>query len=362
MLKKNFILLIRPVINATIAATSLAIGLLIAEWLVRTYIPSPDYGGGIRPAFYSNLFEYDENLGWRGVPNLRTAYFSKDFHVTVSHDPSGYRNISPPYITGKNNFLLLGDSYAWGWGVEDNQTATAVFNSKNKKLHLYNLGIAGYGTDQEFIGLQKHLALNPGSRYKGAILLFYMNDLDDISSAERYGYPKPYYIYDEKNQLVLANIPTPRKSVPQDILVTEKPSPNHWSQKIQLINFAGKVIFEKLKPASPDEKKIITDRENSSIDLATKILDGIKKFCMPKKMFFHVVFLMTADTEKHEQELLVKLSEELAKKNIGYSFFYSKKFPRTDLWLDAHYTPYGQALLAEHIAEVIDENMQPSKQ
>lgn len=350
-------------INGIITVCSLTAVLLMAEWIVRVYFPTPNYGGGIRPAFYSNLFEYDDLLGWRGVPNLKTPYFSKDFRIHVSHDPHGYRNISPPFIAGKSNYLLLGDSYAWGWGVEDNETAAAVFNEQHPHKNLYSLGIAGYGTDQELLALHKQLAAQPGHDYRGVILLFYMNDFDDIAAAERYGYPKPRYIYADNSSPTLTNIPVPRKKIPQDIPVTEKPTPETWEQNIQLYNLfertIAEVIFKPETQYSDASQKVITADEQHTIKLANSLIQEINKVCAHKRMFFHVVFLMTQDTQEHNAVLLHALADSLSANNIKHSFFYSRKFPRTDLWLDAHYTPYGQKLLARHIADVVSNNETP---
>jgi hypothetical protein len=359
MLRALIPCLLRITTNIAITVASLIVGLLLAEWLVRMYMPSPDYGGGIRPAFYSSLFEYDEQLGWRGVANLTTPYFSKDFHITVTHDSAGYRNISSPYKPEASNYLLLGDSYAWGWGVEDDQTATAVFNANNKGSNMYNLGIAGYGTDQEYIALLKYLQSYQNYAYKGAILMFYINDLDDISSAERYGYPKLYYIHDEQDHLILKNVPVPRKTVAQDIPVTVEPPQESWSQKSELFNFAAKQIVNYFFSAEKNTDEVkkpnleLTPEEKNKIHLAASILANIKNTCKERDMFLHVVFLITNDTKGHDRELIYTLTNQLDEKDIEHSSFYSRAFPRTDLWLDAHYTPYGQALLADHIAKVI---------
>ena len=96
--------------------------------------------------------------------------------------------------------------------------------------------------------------------------------------------------------------------------------------------------------------------------LTAAIIEDMKKYCATVNMEFHVVFLITQNTDAQPATRISELAKQLGQSNIPHSFFYSRAFPRTDLWLDTHYTPYGQALLAEHIAEVIDENMQPTKQ
>jgi hypothetical protein len=210
---------------------------LLGEGFVRFFSPCPDYGGGIRPAFYSNLFEYDALLGWKGVRNLSTPYYSKDFRVHVSHDADGYRNIYPPYAEGKKNILLLGDSYAWGWGVNDDETAAAVFTSKHPSMNMYSLGLAGYGTDQEWLSLQRYIEQHPNYHYRKVILLFYANDFDDNAATERYAYPKPAFSL-VGGSLQLTNVPVPHKVVEQSIPVDFfPPELEGWDKHLQIFNF-----------------------------------------------------------------------------------------------------------------------------
>ncbi len=347
--------LILVVKNLTAVVIGFVVALLLAEVLVRLFSPHPDYGGGIRPAFYSNLFEYDELLGWSGVKNLSTPYYSKDFHVTVSHDADGYRNIYPAYVAGKKNYLLLGDSYAWGWGVEDNETAAAVFSQKNTDKNLYSLGIAGYGTDQEWLSLQQFLEQHPTYQYQGVILEFYFNDFDDNAATERYAYPKPAFIA-SGDELRLTNVPVPYKEVEQSIPVTEIPEPNDWSSHIQLLNFIAHnvsgLVNRIRKHDEHRDVSVIQERIREKIRLSSQLLEAIKKYCEERGMFFHVVILQTQDTQDENLAAINALSDELTRKQVDHSTFKSRYFPSTDLWLDAHLNPYGQALLADHIEAV----------
>jgi len=352
-------------VNAAIVITSLAAALLFAEWIVRTYMPSPDYGGGKRPALYSHLFEYDALVGWKGVPNVHSPYFSKDFKVTINHDAFGYRNISPPYIANKKNYLMLGDSYGWGWGVEDNETAAAVFNKENSGVNLYSMGTPGYGTDQEYLAMQEFLTKHPDYKYQGVILLFYYNDFENNAAAESYRYPKPLFHLNEQQELSLQNIPVPQKNIAQDAVIDVEPHQENRLSRSQLFNFfIYNIIPLIIRSDHVDEKKAfdeaqkVSDQEKSNQILTAAIISDMAKYCTERGIDFHVTFLLTQNTDLHPATLISGLANQLAKKNIEQSFFYSRKFPRTDLWLDTHYTPYGQALLADHIMDVIASKKQ----
>lgn len=355
---RSFVSWLNVVISNCVAMLiGLVLALLLAEFIVRMFSPHPDYGGGIRPAFYSNLFEYDELLGWRGVKNLSTPYYSKDFHVTVSHDADGYRNIYPAYVEGKKNYLLIGDSYAWGWGVEDDETAAAVFSRNNPDKNLYSLGIAGYGTDQEWLSLQQFLKKYPQYQYQGVILEFYFNDFDDNAETERYAYPKPAFIASGE-ELRLVNVPVPYRKVEQNIPVTEIPVPNDWSSHIQLLSFITHNVAGLInRIRKHDEHRgvsVIQEKTHEKIRFSAQLLAAIKKYCDDRGIFFHAVILQTQDTQDESLAAIKALSGELERRQVGHSVFKSRYLPSTDLWLDAHLNPYGQALLADHIEEVTE--------
>ena len=355
--KKNRILeLLRALlINTTLVFSSLAISLLLAEWAIRVWMPCPDYGVGKRPALRNGLFMYDPELGWKGTPNAQSEYISKDFMVYVAHDALGYRNQSPPFVANKKNILLLGDSYGWGWGVEDNETAAAVFNQKNSTANLYNLSVPGYGTDQEWLTLQRFIEQHPNNHYDDVVLLLYYNDLEDNIATERYSYPKPMF-QAASNVLQLTNVPVPHIE-PEAVSITEPPPERTWSQKSQLLNFVfdnlGKIIFSTQHSQDTVAQFTPTDTEQYAIAMTEKLLQSIQEFCRVRNTRFHVVFLMTINTDEKPAMLVHQLSTRLQRDGIAYSFYYSKKFPRTDLWLDTHYTPYGQKLLAKHIEKVL---------
>ncbi|MEZ5494617.1 MAG: hypothetical protein R3E61_08595 [Pseudomonadales bacterium] len=61
---------------------------------------------------------------------------------------------------------------------------------------------------------------------------------------------------------------------------------------------------------------------------------------------------MTINTDDKPAALINTLATQLEKRKLA-TLLLQQNFPRTDLWLDTHYTPYGQKLLAEHISSAI---------
>ena len=52
-------------------------------------------------------------------------------------------------FTKRPGIAVLGDSHAMGWGVNDDETFSAVLEKKIDKP-VYNLAVSGYGTIREF--------------------------------------------------------------------------------------------------------------------------------------------------------------------------------------------------------------------
>jgi hypothetical protein len=185
------------------AALSLLLALGVAEITLRLFFKS-------RFAMVQDernlLYRYDTQLGWFPIPNSRDRVrASRTF--TVAHNRNGFRDAEPK-ATHQPGIVFLGDSYTWGFDVEASERFTDLLQSRHPEWSVYNFGISGFGTDQEYLLLQQYFdAYKP----KVVFLVFCCeNDDDDNSSNMRYGgYYKPYCTT-INNQLRLNGIPVPR--------------------------------------------------------------------------------------------------------------------------------------------------------
>ncbi len=182
--------------------------LTAGEIAVRILSPCAVYGAR-EEAPQKAIYQYDARLGWRGRPNATGHFAGYDFAVRVHLDSHGYRTPSPPATAGKRNLVLIGDSVAWGWGVEDEQTAAAVLQRRHPEWNLYNLAAPGYGTDQQYLALQEFCALpKPAPIDRFLLLLYTANDFDDVGATSRYSFPKPRFRL-RNGALQLTNVPVP---------------------------------------------------------------------------------------------------------------------------------------------------------
>lgn len=83
--------------------------------------------------------------------------------------------------------MFLGDSLTFGWGVEATATFPCVV-SLRLGFEAENWGVAGYGTDQEWLTFRREIE---GRSVEAIVVTYSPNDLHEVLSGWRYGRPKP---------------------------------------------------------------------------------------------------------------------------------------------------------------------------
>src|SRR5262249_42942938 len=145
-------------------------------------------------------------LGWFPVANsIIQMRASCDF--TATHNSQGFRD-REHRASPTPKILFLGDSFVWGYDVQDSERFTDRLKANHPEWDVWNCGVGGYGTDQEFLLLSRCFDLTKPQ----VVFLLFCTETDhfDNSSNVRYGgYYKPYYTL-AGNQLELHGVPVPR--------------------------------------------------------------------------------------------------------------------------------------------------------
>lgn len=159
------------------AVSALCIGL--AELVVRRLaerreVTRPD---GERKALF-NPYRPDASLSYALRPGWSGVHQGPDFRVRVDVNPLGMRWVerTAEKLAGAQRVLLLGDSLAFGWGVEYDASFAARLE-RAARVEVLDAAVPGYSADQHWIYLRERgFALAPDL----ILLAASTNDVDDL--------------------------------------------------------------------------------------------------------------------------------------------------------------------------------------
>ncbi|MBR1121060.1 SGNH/GDSL hydrolase family protein [Bradyrhizobium lablabi] len=265
-------------------------------------------------------YRYDAELGWTAIPgSASTATNART--VAVRHNSLGLRDeeFAPD---GKPTILFLGDSFVWGLDAEPHERFSELLKPRIPSHRILAAGISGYGTDQEYLLLQK---LWPQVKPAIVVLVFCtMNDRGDNSTNIRYeGYHKPYFVTAADGSLELKGQPVPLSRLQYINEVW-------WVRNIWLGRLANAVYLKirhpKLEVPDPTER----------------LVDSIAEFVSSKGAKFFVGLQAT------DKELI----EHLQARNIPFVNLEGAPFyPGASV--GGHWTPEGQKVVADRLFDLL---------
>jgi lysophospholipase L1-like esterase len=88
----------------------------------------------------------DPVIGFLGRPDYKGAIERGDLHFTYATDANGFRN--PPGLGDKADIVVLGDSMAFGYGVDDGKGWIGRVRAARPDLRIANLGLIGAAPEQ----------------------------------------------------------------------------------------------------------------------------------------------------------------------------------------------------------------------
>ncbi len=127
------------------------------------------------------LYRHDPEVGWVKVPGAVARLEREEFSITIEVNANGQRGPLRGFEkpAGVSRVLLLGDSFAAGYYVEEPQSIRAVLerhlaSCRPDRVEVLTAGTVGYSTDQEyleFVGRSRHYSADV------VVLLLFSNDL-----------------------------------------------------------------------------------------------------------------------------------------------------------------------------------------
>jgi len=335
--KKNTLLSI--VKNIGLVLCSIIFVLCICEMALRL-------GGWKVVTFYplAGFHQFDADLGWIQIPNYEAFLRGKDFNVTIRSNSYGFRDTEYQISrqAGVKRVIVLGDSYTWGWGVEQEETFCEIAERAMKNTEFINLGHNAYGTAQEYLIFKKWgIKFSPDL----TVLAFYYNDLDDNYSESL---KRPLFRL-EKGNLVLKNRPKPFKSAIKKF----------WQKNFLLYNFIDYrvAMLKQLSLSKPSKVRHgfkacfyrnYSERTNAAWDLTKTLLMKIDELTHHRLLIMYIPYRLQVEHKAYQKVLAASHVDEkeidiLHPNKILKSFSEDHGIPFLDL------TPYFRKANEEDI-------------
>ena len=168
----------------------------------------PDFVRGARVGHDArDLVRPDPVLGWSNLPGASAHIHDGILDYRARNNSHGFRDpereLAKP--DGLRRVLILGDSIAWGWGVNDGERFSDLLEERlGERVQVINLAVPGYGTDQQYWSLlQKGFAYEPDI----VLLCMVLNDVFEAEKILHYGMPKPRFVLGDEGAWAVERSP-----------------------------------------------------------------------------------------------------------------------------------------------------------
>jgi len=154
--------------------------------------------------------EYHPDLGWYQQKSKTAELVTPYAHAHITTNAEGLRGTreyAPAKPAGTRRVVLLGDSFVFGFGVEDGETFAARLEAADPHLEALNFGVPGYGVDQMLV-LYRKIA----SQYAADVVVVGIYQEDFWRATRAFadsGQAKPYFTLLPDGRLELHNSPVP---------------------------------------------------------------------------------------------------------------------------------------------------------
>lgn len=250
-----------------LAGALVALGL--GEGLVRLA------GAGEATLSRGTLHAFQPDYGWSCAPGIDARYvLSGNFDARVVCNERGQRGalVSLAKPPGTRRIVVLGDSFMWGYGVENADMLSARLAQLLPGSEVVNLAANGYSTVQELVRFElEGLAYDPDL----TLLAFTWNDLGDNFDDKNGGRPALTAEPDGHFEIVNRPVRHPWKPAHWQWL-------RHHSRLFTFVDYARQVMREELRVWRRERSARVRpagtppgdERDNGPLDFSPRQLYG----------------------------------------------------------------------------------------
>ena len=333
-------------INLSLIIVSTLFALFLSEIALRVMGLKPLYVSPERDRFW----KYDSLLGWVHQPGQEGSFETPQFRTVVRINEKGLRDGEHSYErqNDRKRILVLGDSFAWGYGVEESERFSQLIE-KSLDVEVINAGVSGYSTDQELLWYRSE-----GIKYETDLVILVLagndvgdNDHEIVSTI----YYKPRFVLEE-GRLALKGYPVPKTS-PQGRFVYS------LSQRSAFAYFLVQRYFDflsvygqiKVNSESSNSPGSSISAKNEPFKLTIALLDEIRNIAESRKAKFMIVATdrwWNSPSEETYKDFINTLRTE------GFSVLDVESMPGFDSEVmlipdDGHWNQSGHKFVAEEL-------------
>ena len=183
------------------------LGLALTEGFVRVFFP---YARDT--VIPSHLFIIDDELGWKLAPSKTAPHHTRYFDARYTTNSFGFRDKTRSTTKSDDTYriLLYGDSLIFGWGLNDGERFSDLIENEKTSLQIWNLGVPGWGLDQEILLYEK-----VGKLLHADDVMFFVgaSTLSRIHTGYIYQKYKPMFTQQHDGRLTLVSVPKGKTAV-----------------------------------------------------------------------------------------------------------------------------------------------------
>jgi lysophospholipase L1-like esterase len=352
----------RILINLSLIVSSTLFALFLSEIALRLIGFDPLYVSPERDRFW----KYDSLLGWAHQPGQEGIFETPEFRTVVQINENGLRDRRHSYERQNDikRILVLGDSFAWGYGVEESERFSQVLE-ESLDVEVINAGVSGYSTDQELLWYRCE-----GIKYETDLVILVLagNDVGDndrqlVSTI----YYKPKFVL-EAGQLVLTGYPVPKTS-PQGKFIyslSQRSALAYFlvQRYFDLLTLYGKIKANSEHTSSPGSG-INTEKE--PFKLTISLIEEMRNIAESRNAKFMIVATdswWNSPSRETYKDFINALRTE------GFLVLDAESMPSFDpeemlIPDDGHWSREGHEFVADRIKDFIESNQlltQPQNQ
>ena len=333
---------------------STLVALFVSEVALRLMDFKPMYVSPERDRFW----KYDSLLGWAHQPGQEGIFETPQFRTSVRINKNGLRDREHSYERQGDieRILVLGDSFAWGYGVEESERFSQQLE-KSLGVEVINAGVSGYSTDQELLWYR-----NEGIKYDTDLVILVVagNDVgDNDQQLVSQVYYKPRFLI-EKGQLVPTGYPVP-KTNPQGRFIYSLSQRSALAYFIVQRYFDLRSSYSKMKGNSDHANSPVSggiSAKDEPFELTIALIDEMRKIAESRNEKFMIVATdrwWNSPSSETYSDFLNTLRAE------GFLVLDVESMPRFDPEVmlipnDGHWNRAGHAFVAEQIKALIESS------